>query len=341
MLDAHGQLRAVLTVDFDINVLSSFIHQTTLPGARSTVITQDGAVLVYTDGTQRVVPPATERLLRIEDTGDPWLIRGWAERLSPAMAHPQQRTVHGPEGEAWLRVTPIAGVRAGIATPLHWQVVTVVPTRALLAPARSVVQRTIVVALLALGGALGLAMLLAANLVGLRKRVQLATSQVQLMGSYRLLEKIGVGGMGEVWRAQHELLARDAAVKLLRYAGSDAPAVRAKVEARFRREAQVVAQMRSRHTIELYDYGVAADGTLYFAMELLDGLDFDTLVRRFGPQPWPRVCHFLQQACASLAEAHDHGLFHRDIKPANLFACRAADEVDIVKVLDFGIVHVG
>jgi serine/threonine-protein kinase len=97
--------------------------------------------------------------------------------------------------------------------------------------------------------------------------------------------------------------------------------------------------LASRHTINLFDYGVTGDGTFFFVMEMLDGMDLDTLVQRDGPQPPGRVIHILLQALSSLAEAHDAGLVHRDVKPANLFVCRAADEVDIVKVLDFGIVQ--
>jgi serine/threonine-protein kinase len=111
------------------------------------------------------------------------------------------------------------------------------------------------------------------------------------------------------------------------------------IQERFRREAQTLASMRSRHTIELYDFGVTDDGTFFYVMELLDGLDLSQLVRQDGPQPSARVISIISQACSSLAEAHDAGLLHRDIKPANLELCRAADEVDIVKVLDFGIVH--
>src|SRR5690606_9074415 len=102
---------------------------------------------------------------------------------------------------------------------------------------------------------------------------------------------------------------------------------------------ETLASLRSRHTIELFDYGVSDDGTFFYVMELLDGMDLDTLVKRHGAQPAARVIHFLLQALSSLAEAHDAGLVHRDIKPANLFVCRAADEVDVIKVLDFGLVR--
>jgi serine/threonine-protein kinase len=97
--------------------------------------------------------------------------------------------------------------------------------------------------------------------------------------------------------------------------------------------------MRSRHTIQIFDYGVTEAGVFYYVMELLDGLDLESIVVRYGAQPAARVIKLLEQACGSLAEAHDAGLLHRDIKPPNLFACRAADEVDICKLLDFGIVQ--
>jgi serine/threonine-protein kinase len=142
-----------------------------------------------------------------------------------------------------------------------------------------------------------------------------------------------------VWRAEHRLLARSAAIKLIRPEAMHDPAAIGEVHERFRREAQTLASMRSRHTIAIYDYGVTELGVFYYVMELLDGVDLETLVRDYGPQPAARVIPLLVQACASLAEAHDAGLLHRDIKPPNLFVSRAADEVDIVKLLDFGIVQ--
>jgi serine/threonine-protein kinase len=149
------------------------------------------------------------------------------------------------------------------------------------------------------------------------------------------VSRLGEGGMGEVWRAEHRLLARHAAIKLIRPEGNTGP----EGQERFRREAQTLATLRSRNTIELFDYGVTDDGLFFYVMELLDGMDLETLVTRFGPQPPARVCSILMQACNSLAEAHASGLVHRDIKPANLYLCRAADEVDVLKVLDFGLVR--
>jgi eukaryotic-like serine/threonine-protein kinase len=160
------------------------------------------------------------------------------------------------------------------------------------------------------------------------------------LGSYRLEEKLGQGGMGEVWRARHRMLARPAAIKLIRpsLAGDARPGVSEDAVRRFEREAQVIARLRSPHTVELFDFGIADDGAFYYVMELLDGLDADALVRRSGPIPAERAVYLLRQVCHSLSEAESCGLVHRDIKPANIFLCRYGEEYDFVKVLDFGIV---
>jgi serine/threonine-protein kinase len=165
--------------------------------------------------------------------------------------------------------------------------------------------------------------------------------RARALGSYELEEKLGEGGMGEVWRARHRMLARPAAIKLIRpslMSGARPGASEAAIR-RFEREAQAIAQLRSPHTVELFDFGVAAGGTFYYVMELLDGLDAETLVRRFGPVPPERTVHILRQACHSLSEAESCGLVHRDVKPANVFLCRYGEEFDFVKVLDFGIVR--
>ena len=159
-------------------------------------------------------------------------------------------------------------------------------------------------------------------------------------GSYQLEGLLGQGGMGEVWRARHRMLARPAAIKLIKQDanGSTDQRTTTDIIQRFEREAQAIASLRSPHTVELFDFGTADNGAFYFAMELLDGLDADTLVRRFGPVPAERAIHLLTQVCHSLSEAHSRGLVHRDIKPANAFVCRYGEELDFVKVLDFGIV---
>jgi eukaryotic-like serine/threonine-protein kinase len=146
--------------------------------------------------------------------------------------------------------------------------------------------------------------------------------------------------MGEVWRARHRMLSRPAAIKLIRpsSAGDGRAGISEVAIRRFEREAQVIARLRSPHTVELFDFGMAADGAFYYVMELLDGLDADTLLRRFGPIPPERAIYLLRQVCHSLSEAQSCGLVHRDIKPANIFLCRYGEEYDFVKVLDFGIV---
>ncbi|HEY3012574.1 MAG TPA: serine/threonine-protein kinase, partial [Gemmatimonadales bacterium] len=160
------------------------------------------------------------------------------------------------------------------------------------------------------------------------------------LGSYRLEEQLGRGGMGEVFRATHQMLARPAAVKLIRseIIGSSSPSATRVIMERFRREAEAAASLRSPHTINLYDFGVAHDGTFFLVMEMLEGLDLETLVERFGPVPPARAVYLLRQVCESLEEAHSRGLVHRDIKPSNIFTCRMGLAVDFVKVLDFGLV---
>ena len=160
------------------------------------------------------------------------------------------------------------------------------------------------------------------------------------MGSYQLGELLGRGGMGEVYKATHRMLARPAAIKLIRtemLGVVDEDAAKLAVT-RFRREAEAAANLRSQHTVELYDFGVTDDGTLYLVMEFLDGMDLETLVRESGPLPASRVINILRQVCESLEEAHRTGLVHRDVKPANIHLGRVGLRHDFVKVLDFGLV---
>jgi len=163
--------------------------------------------------------------------------------------------------------------------------------------------------------------------------------EARQLGQYRITEKLGQGGMGEVWRAEHSLLARPAAVKLIRPEVLD-PSDPDKAEGmirRFEREAQNTANLRSVHTVELYDFGITDSGTFYFVMELLDGIDLETMVNQHGPLPPARVSFLVRQVCDSLQEAHERGLVHRDVKPANILACRLGGSYDFVKVLDFGL----
>ncbi|MCB1161767.1 protein kinase [bacterium] len=165
-------------------------------------------------------------------------------------------------------------------------------------------------------------------------------ARARRMGSYELETLLGRGGMGEVWRARHRLLARPAAIKLIRpeFLGGASERERQVMRQRFEREAKATAALRSPHSVELFDYGVSGDGTFYYVMELLEGVDAQALVAGDGPLPWPRAVFLLRQVCHSLAEAHGGGLVHRDIKPANVFVCRYGLDLDFVKVLDFGLV---
>ena len=177
----------------------------------------------------------------------------------------------------------------------------------------------------------------------LLQRVGGKLSKARELGSYELVKLLGHGGMGEVWEAQHRLLARHAAVKLVRpevlgAANDDEARV---VLKRFEREAQATAGLSSPHTIGVFDFGITDQGVFYYVMELLMGRDLESLVRDFGPVPAPRAGYLLRQVCHSLADAHARGLVHRDIKPANIYICRMGLEYDFVKVLDFGLVKVG
>lgn len=181
------------------------------------------------------------------------------------------------------------------------------------------------------------------NLINRRiYRIEVDAHRATEMGSYELQTLIGRGGMGEVWRAHHKMLARDAAVKIIRpevlaaHSGRDAEVLKR----RFEREARATAQLRSPHTVALYDFGTSKDQSFYYVMELLEGADLQTLVERHGPMPPGRVVNILIQACESLEEAHRRGMVHRDIKPRNILLCKLGLQFDFVKVLDFGLVKI-
>ena len=337
-------LRAVLTADFDVRALSASMAHTPLAGARTLLYTRDGALLAYPEGTAAIarIPTRTDRLITLGDLGDP-IIDAFVEQMVRRPAPVGTFNELGTANEAALAmVMPVPGF-----PELGWTVAAIVPRNAFFSARLTHERQSLLAAALALLAALGVAVVFSRHVVRVRQEAarardlaREATDRVKELGSYRLIERLGQGGMGEVWRAEHRLLVRQAAIKLIRTeiltAGRGAPA---ELQERFRREAQTLATLRSRHTIDLFDYGVTEDGTFYFVMELLEGMDLLTLVERHGPQPAGRVIHLLLQACSSLAEAHRAGLGHRDIKPANVFISRAADEVDLVKVLDFGLVQ--
>jgi len=165
-----------------------------------------------------------------------------------------------------------------------------------------------------------------------------AAAEVDDAGMYRLLGKLGQGGMGEVWRAEHRMLARPAAIKIIRPELLGDPGAADTATKRFTREARATAALQSPHTVQLYDFGATQEGTFFYVMELLRGMDMEDLVKRYGPVRPERAIHLLRQAAYSLQEAHDRGLVHRDIKPGNLHVGVFAGKADWVKVLDFGLV---
>jgi hypothetical protein len=154
-------------------------------------------------------------------------------------------------------------------------------------------------------------------------------------GQYRLKKRLGYGGMGEVYLAEHQLLKRPSAIKLIR------PSYQMDIAviARFELEVQAMAKLSHFNTVEIFDYGRTKDGTFYYVMEYLPGLSLAEIVRKHGPLVPERVVHFIRQTCGALSEAHEVGLIHRDVKPGNIFAATRGGRCDVAKLLDFGLVQ--
>jgi serine/threonine-protein kinase len=166
-------------------------------------------------------------------------------------------------------------------------------------------------------------------------RLRREAVEARQLGQYHLLRRLGTGGMGEVYLAEHQLLKRPCAVKLIQPGHAADP----RAQARFEREVRLTARLSHPNTVDVYDYGRAEDGTYYYVMEYLRGLSLDELVERYGPLPPERAVYLLQQVCGALSEAHAAGLIHRDIKPSNIFAARRGGIDDMAKLLDFGLVR--
>ncbi|CAN5416289.1 hypothetical protein BH11PLA2_BH11PLA2_27410 [soil metagenome] len=189
------------------------------------------------------------------------------------------------------------------------------------------------VAMLAAGA--GLSIFGTAKTAALRQEIETARAAVRELGQYRLRRKLGQGGMGEVYLAEHQLLKRPCAVKRIHPKYLNNP----EQVRRFQREVQTTSQLRHPNTVEIYDYGQAEDGTYYYVMEYLPGLSLEEIVSRSGPLPPDRVVHILRQVCGALREAHRHGLIHRDIKPSNILVFPDGAPHDQAKVVDFGLVQ--
>lgn len=182
--------------------------------------------------------------------------------------------------------------------------------------------------LLAIGATIGS---VGAHTIGRLRRDEFRARQ---LGQYKLWERIGAGGMGEVFLAEHQMMKRPCAVKLIHPDKAGDP----RVLARFEREVRAMAKLSHWNTVEVFDYGRSEDGTFYYVMEYLPGMSLSDLVKQYGPLPPQRAVFFLQQVCEALEEAHSMGLLHRDIKPGNVFAAERGGQYDVAKLLDFGLV---
>ena len=337
-VDGRQRLHAVLTIDFDVDELSRLLQVDQMQDMRALLYTSNGTILAYPEAARRItrLNLPLDRVLTYHDLQEPVL---------DAFFVAQRKTPRGEfiRFEAGGADYLAMGAAVTDDPSLDWSVAYLVPEKAFFASLHRYSTRSVMIAGVAVLLAFGISFAFARLVVKARRQVvearaeaQRANNEAKELGSYRLIACLGKGGMGEVWRAEHRLLAREAAIKLIRL---DSATNTLEAQERFRREARTLAALRSRNTIAIFDYGVAEDGTFFYVMELLDGVDLDGMVTKYGPQPPGRVVYLLLQACRSLAEAHDAGLVHRDVKPANLFTCRAADEVDVVKVLDFGLVQ--
>jgi serine/threonine-protein kinase len=226
----------------------------------------------------------------------------------------------------WRRATVIVAVIAaaplvttGITSLMHAEIF-----EALLANPRATVEMVLVMTIAAVAATWG---------VYIINHLQHEAYEARQIGQYRLKQLLGAGGMGEVYLAEHQLMKRPCAIKIIRPEKAGDP----KVLARFEREVQATAKLSHWNTIDIFDYGRADDGTFYYVMEYLPGMNLGEIVRRFGPMPAARAIHLVRQACEALQEAHDVGLIHRDLKPANLFAAVRGGYYDVAKLLDFGL----
>jgi serine/threonine-protein kinase len=180
-----------------------------------------------------------------------------------------------------------------------------------------------------------IAVFAAARAAALQRRAFEAERRAEQIGQYTLKRKLGEGGMGEVWLAEHALLKRPCAVKFIHPDLAAHPAT----AARFAREVHAVTGLTHVNTVRVYDYGRADDGSFYYVMEYLDGPTLEELVRETGPLPPGRVVYLLRQVSGALVEAHAAGLVHRDLKPGNVIVASLGGQRDVAKLLDFGLVQ--
>lgn len=254
--------------------------------------------------------------------------------LHTTAQHPQRLTqaIDAEHGRILVHGRDIA-----LADGLHVRLGMIAPLEPLLAEAQAQLRTGLGFTALFIIIACAIAVVYGRMIIRARAAAVAAQQVADKLGAYVLERKVGSGGMGEVWQARHRRLAFPAALKLIR---SDSLDTRdpERARQRFIREAQAMAKLTSPHTVRVFDYGELEDGTLYYAMELIDGLNLEAMVERRGPLTPGAVVAVLLSACDSLAEAHRLGLVHRDVKPSNILVCRAGDRADVVKLIDFGLV---
>ncbi|MFW5698369.1 MAG: serine/threonine protein kinase [Planctomycetota bacterium] len=342
---ADGAPAGVLSIDFSVGTLSPFVDR--LRHAESTrvfLFTADGVLLAHPDITPDLqhAQRGEGTLMRIDGIDDPSvraLHRAWQDGRIPADG---AVGIFTHQGRNYVgHVSPCPG-----SDELCWRIGQIAPlqlfTGALRDHARDGMIRGAAVLVLALV----VAAIFAGHIVRVhrraaqdRQRAVVAEHRARALGAYELVELLGSGGTGEVWRARHRLLAFPAAIKLIRPDSIGARRDGGQLLRRFIHEARAIASLHSPYTIRLFDFGRSHDGRLYYVMELLDGVDLECLVSDYGRQPAARVIPILRQICGSLEEAHAQGIIHRDVKPANIYLCRRGCELDQVKVLDFGLVR--
>lgn len=327
-----GTLLAVTSIDYTIDGISAIMDR--LAGTLSDrILIHDhtGTVVADAGVAAEGARFAHKELLHLSDLRDDLAVAYASAPLATGT-----RTI--PDGrEVHVASMPVT------SGDLPWNVAVITDLAPRLRVARAYLLRSVLFTGLVVLIAGGLGVLYARHLVRMRGMVRkaraaaaAAQAEAAEFGSYVLERRLGVGGMGEVWRARHRLLARPAALKLIKRTAEHADD--ASVVARFEQEARLTAALTSLHTVTVFDFGHLDDGTCYYVMELLEGDDLDGFLKRQGFLPPEAVVHVLLQICDSLHEAHEAGLVHRDLKPANIFIARLGGDDSVVKVLDFGLV---
>jgi serine/threonine-protein kinase len=225
----------------------------------------------------------------------------------------------------WRRAAVVIGLMALAPLLLFVGMLAVYPQVDAVMTTAALIQHVLVLLVAAIASVFG------THLINTLRREAFEARQI---GQYRLIERLGAGGMGEVFLAEHRMLKRPCAIKLIQPEQAGDP----QVLARFEREVRMTARLSHWNTIEIFDYGRTDEGTFYYVMEYLPGLSLEDLLERHGPMPAARVVHLLRQVCQGLREAHGIGLIHRDIKPGNVFAAQRGGVYDVAKLLDFGLV---